>query len=180
MRTPLSRKDIEARLPVATRETEEQSYTEQILKYIPAEVVAFYIPALAAAANLKPPANGATTISAHDIVVWVVFLLGLVGTVIYIHKQAIEELTRAQIDHVKQRARLKAVMSCFAFGFWALYLGGPFVGIEGYETYGTLAILGYTFLTPAIYDFVPIPFRFPWRKCATMSTKSQSTRAVRE
>lgn len=167
MRAALSKKDIDAQegIPVPgavptvapPAKPEPQSYTEQILKYIPAEVVAFYIPALAAAVALKPPSNGTAPISAYDVVVWVIFGLGLIGTFIYIRKQAEEELKKNQIANAPYRAKVKAAMSTFAFLFWALYLGGPFANVNGYETYGTLAILGFTFLTPAIYDAIPIP-----------------------
>jgi len=175
MRTALSKTDLKAvkqdeiaMLAESEKEaakTEAQSYTEQILKYIPAEVVAFYIPALGAAAALKPTTTGTgTTSSAYGYVVWLIFLLALVGTFIYTHKNSKTELKQKKIDNVGQRSLLKAAISTLAFLFWALYLGGPFVGIEGYATYGTLAILGFTFFTPAIYDSVPIPFPSLLRK----------------
>lgn len=168
MRTALSKKDLKAiqrpeemmTIQPEGAKVEEQSYTEQIVKYIPAEVVAFYIPAVAAAVGLKPASAVAGTISAYDYVVFVVFLLALVGTFVYMRKNAKTELEEKKIAHAGQRSILKAVISTIALLIWALYLGGPFAGIVGYQTYGTLAILGFTFFAPAIYDAIPIPFPF--------------------
>lgn len=171
MRTALSNKDLNAiNQPEVARalaerakeppKTDAQSYAEQIVKYIPAEVVAFYIPALGVATGLKPTTTGTeTTSSAYGYVVWAIFLLALVGTFMYMLKNAKTELEEKKIDNVGERSLLKAAISTLAFFIWALYLGGPFVGIEGYATYGALAILGFTFITPALYDAVPIPLR---------------------
>ena len=163
MRTALSDGDLRARkgdkAGKEPQKSETQSYTEQIVKYIPAEVVAFYIPALAAAIALKPSTGTAS--SAYDTVVWVIFSLAFVGTIIYGYKTARKDLMDQKIDNVAQRALVKTAISSLAFVIWALYLGGPFVGVQGYVTYGTLAILGFTFFTPAIYDAIPIPFHIP-------------------
>jgi hypothetical protein len=154
MRTALSKNDLAAAEPqkLEAAKTEEQSYTEQILKNIPAEVVAFYIPALGAAA-----AGQKTIETTYGYVVWVIFLLALAGTFVYTYKNAKKDLDK-KVKDVGERAFWKAVIAIVAFFIWALYLGGPFVIITGYSIYGTLAILGFTFFTPAIYDAIPIPF----------------------
>ncbi len=164
MRTSFSKKDVEskasrdARLRIRNPEkTEDQGLGEQILKYIPAEVVAFYIPALTAAATLKQTSAGAQSTS-YNLVVDSIFLLAFFGTFVYIYIKAKEDLAKQGVDFLNQRSFFKASISTFAFLIWAIYLGGPFAGIEGYTTYGTLAILGFTFLTPAIYNLIPIPF----------------------
>lgn len=166
MRTALSKKDLDAKKS-EFRELEKeeegepkagvQSYTEQILKYIPAEVLAFYIPALTAAETLKQATAG-TEITSYTVVVYAIFVLGLLGTFLYIFRNAKSALTKEGIDNAGQRSLLKAAISALAFFIWALYIGGPFAGIAGYATYGTLGILGFTFITPAIYDSIPIPF----------------------
>jgi hypothetical protein len=164
MRTALSNRDLRARegKDREPEKSETQSYTEQIIKYIPAEVVAFYIPALAAAIDLKSTTTGtATTSSVYGNVLWVIFSLAFLGMIIYGYKTAKKDLTDQKIDNVPQRSLLKTAISTLAFVIWAIYLGGPFVGIQGYATYGTLAILGFTFFTPAIYDAIPIPFKLP-------------------
>ena len=166
MRSALSKKDLEAKNSVVKaaeaaegeeKKTEPQSYTEQILKYLPAEVIAFYIPALTVAATLKPTTVGAQSTS-YNLALPIIFLIALIGTFVYMRKNAKEALTKEGIDNVEQRSILKAAISTLAFFIWAFYLGGTFAGIEGYATYGTLGILGFTFLTPAIYDSIPIPF----------------------
>ncbi len=137
--------------------TEEQqkqpdSYSEQIVKNIPAEVVAFYIPALGAAAAGKE-------IIKYDYVVWAIFGLALVGTFVYMRKSAKKDLMDNKVkQHIGQKAFWKSVIATVAFVIWAFYLGGPFTSIAGYSIYGTLLILGYTFITPALYDAIPIPF----------------------
>jgi hypothetical protein len=156
MRTTLSKGDLKA---IATEEgtktgetRKEDSLSEQIVKNIPVEVVSFYITALGAAAAGKELIN-------YDVVVWAIFGLGLVGTFVYMHKKAKEDLVNNRVTHnTGQRAFWKSAISAVAFVIWALYLGGPFVSITGYSIYGTLLILGYTFITPALYDAIPIPF----------------------
>lgn len=157
MRTALSKNDIAA-APVPAK---PDSYTEQILKYIPAEVVAFYIPALATAAALKvtntatETANGTTEVAvplAYSVTIVVIFLAGLVGTYIYMYKNAKKSLDEGQIADAGARAVLKALISTIAFTIWALYLGGPFEFIEGNETFGTLGILLFTLISPPLYD----------------------------
>jgi len=158
MRTALSRKDLDletqrAQQPPPPAVTDKlDSYPEKIIKNIPSEVIAFYIPAIGAAAAGKDLIN-------YDFVIWVIFLVALVGTFVYMRKTATKDLIENKVtEHIGQKVFWKSVLATVAFLIWALYLGGPFVSIAGYSTYGTLLILGYTFFTPAIYDAIPIPF----------------------
>lgn len=160
MRTALSKKDLDITTPPppseittpSKTEADTNGYAEQIVKNIPAEVVAFYIPALTAAAAGKD-------VIQYNYVVWAIFGLALVGTFVYMRKNAKKDLIENNItQHIGQKALWKAVIATVAFVIWALYLGGPFASITGYSIYGTLLILGYTFITPAIYEAIPIPF----------------------
>jgi len=152
MRTALSKNDLAAADQEKMGATEEPSYIEQILKNIPAEVIAFYIPALGAAAA------GKDTIEAtYGYLVWAIFFLALLGTFVYTRRNAKKDL-KGKVKYVEQRAFWKAVIATVAFFIWALYLGGPLAGITGHETYGTLAIMGFTFFTPVVYDAIPVPF----------------------
>jgi hypothetical protein len=157
MRTALSKNDLDTTPPgpppvAAPTQPEPNSYVEQVAKNIPTEVIAFYIPALAAAA-------GGKGVIQYDYVVWLIFALALVGTFGYTYRNAMQDLTDNKIMQYKgQKAFWKSVISTVAFVIWALYLGGPFASVAGYSTYGTLLILGYTFITPAINDAIPIPF----------------------
>ena len=157
MRTALSQKDLDTiGKPEETKTGEKQkqpdSLSEQIVKNIPVEVVSFYIPALGAAAAGKEIIN-------YDVVVWAIFGLALVGTFVYMRRNAKKDLFENKVtQNTGQRAFWKSAIATVAFVIWALYLGGPFVSITGYSIYGTLLILGYTFITLALYDMIPIPF----------------------
>lgn len=156
MRTALSKNDLDE--PPIDKEApptqpEPDKYLEQVVKNIPTEVVAFYIPALAAAA-------GGKDVIQYNYVVWLIFALALIGTFGYTYRNATQNLTDKKITQYKgQKAFWKSVISTVAFVIWALYLGGPFASVAGYSTYGTLLILGYTFITPAINEAIPIPFK---------------------
>lgn len=129
MRTALSKKDIEAMKQVKTEgavkperavkaegaaSTEAQSYTEQIVKYIPAEVVAFYIPALGAAAALKQTSGG-TQSTSYGFVVGAIFLLATVGTFLYMYKNAKAELEEKRVDYAGQRSFLESRLIGYSF-----------------------------------------------------------------
>jgi hypothetical protein len=154
MRTALSASDIAASDNPSNK---ADSYAEQILKYIPAEVVAFYLPALAAAVGLK--AKDTITLS-YTVTVWVIFFVGLFGTFVYMRRKAVKELLDQKVSYVDQRANLKAGLAMLAFFIWAVYLGSPWDIITGFNIYGTLLILGFTLCNPVIYDAIPVPFSF--------------------
>jgi hypothetical protein len=139
------------------------SYADQILKYIPAEVVAFYVPALTTVALLRAPktaidSSGATVVngSVPTLSYWagalIIFFAGLICTYIYISKKSEATLLSEGIADPKGRAVLKGIISSVAFFIWAIYLGGLFESIGNYVVYGTLGILGFTLVAPAIYD----------------------------
>jgi len=141
------------------------TYAEQILKYIPAEVVAFYLPALAIAAELNPEivnSNGETGVPSvipleYSVTIWVIFIVGLLGTFLYMRRSAINDLQSQKVDYYRQRALVKAGIATFAFFLWAIFLGGPWAIIPSYQTFGTLLILGFTLLNPVLYEAIAFP-----------------------
>ncbi len=163
MRTALSDKDLETPKRLRTiqgteqqvEDPDKQKLYEQILKYIPLEVVAFYVPALAALATLKTLYFGTNTPSiTYNIFTWVIFLMAFAGTFYYIQKTATADLENKKIENKKQRAMIKAGISTVAFVIWAITLGGPWSFLTYYEAIGALAIPAFTFLSPIIYDLI--------------------------
>jgi hypothetical protein len=182
MRTPITKRDLraqeaEAPAPVqavagapaapTAEKTDQQSVAEQIVKFIPAEVIAFYLPALAAVAGLKPTDGSISTLYTNTL--WIVFVAGIIATLAYMYRSAYNDLAKQKIPNPKMRSLAKAVISTFAFGIWALYLGGPFAATNStsttvnasgqalYTIFGTLLILGFTLANPFIYDSIPFP-----------------------
>ena len=145
MRTAFSEEDTMS----AGQKSTPDSYTAQIIKYIPAEVVAFYLPAIATAAKLTGTANTAT--------LWAIFVAGIVGTFLYMHRTAVNELKSQRVTYSGQRASVKAMIATFAFVIWALFLGGAWSFVTDYQIYGTLLILVFTLLGPFLYE----SFHFP-------------------
>lgn len=163
MRTSLSDKDLNP--PSRTKnlqgteqsieDPDKQKLYEQILKNVPLEVVAFYVPSLAALATLKTLYFGANTPSITYIIFnWIIFLFAFSGTFYYIYKTATDDLKDKTIEGKKQRAIIKACISTMAFVIWAITLGGPWSFLVYYEAIGALAIPTFTFLSPIIYDLI--------------------------
>ena len=105
-------------------------YGDQILKLIPAEVVALYL-AMDGVIASNEDINALTT--------WGVFLVGLVATWFYL----------ARFMKVEKRAQV--VVSVIAFGVWALATGNGFRAADWYEpSYAVLAMLAFTFFAPKL------------------------------
>jgi hypothetical protein len=170
MRTPITKNDhvvkesdVKESFAPSTAATaeKEQGVAEQIVKFIPAEVIAFYLPALAAVAGLK--ATDGSVTPQYTNTLWIVFVVGLIATFAYMYRGAHSDLVSHKIPNPIMRGLAKAIISTFAFAFWAIYLGGPFAGTSNASTqalntiYGTLFILGFTLASPFIYDSLPFP-----------------------
>lgn len=114
------------RQPAAAAAQEEPDrFNDRVLKYIPAEVITLYltVDGVIRAKSLSP------------VVSWVVFVLGLLATVLYLHYVA--GVTKP----------LQLGVSAAAFSVWALAIGGPFIHIAGYDPlYGTIGLPFFTFL----------------------------------
>jgi hypothetical protein len=153
MRTAFSSNDAKS----TPEKVEKDSYSEQILKFIPAEVVAFYLPALATAATLP---GGETT--SGELVKWgepygwailIIFLAGLGATFVYMYKSAKKDLEEKKVVDPTLRAIIKAGISTIAFIIWAIYIGGVFqVKTIHNQIFGTLGILFFTLISPPLYD----------------------------
>jgi hypothetical protein len=177
MRTALSDKDLEARRAVEALKGEEkkielqkavealkgeekppedpdrQKLQEQILKYVPLEVVGFYVPSLAALATLKTLYFGTTDPPLiYYFFPWIIFSIATGGTFYYIYKTSVEDLKKKKIPSPEQRAWVKAGISSVAFLIWAITLGGPWSFLVHFEAIGALLIPAFTFLSPIIYD----------------------------
>jgi hypothetical protein len=162
MRTALTKSDTktEQKTPDTAVPT-EQSLTEQIVKFIPAEVLAFYLPALAAVAGLKSTTGVITTEYTNWL--WITFAAGIIAAFIYTLRNARNDLKEHNVPNPNMRGTVKAGISSFAFFTWALYLGGPFESSSGTTiqpfnvVLGTLLILLFTLANPFIYNFFPFP-----------------------
>ncbi len=172
MRTALSDKDLAAveKRPEAAKLAEgetppttptqptAQDLIEQIVKYVPAETVAFYVPALGGFATVRTLVYGADAPGTlYFIALWLVFLLGLGGTYYYLHKKAKADLTQRRIANANKRAIAKAAISTVAFAIWAIGLGGPWDFIPFYEAIGAVLIPTFTFGSTILYDIIPFP-----------------------
>lgn len=100
-------------------------YKDRLVKYIPAESVALYTftdKLLVAYYGVDATgiATRAPADSALTIISWVLFLLGLVGTPIYLYRQRL----------ANQPWKLHATISTFAFCCWVYTLGGSLILIH--------------------------------------------------
>jgi hypothetical protein len=124
----------------AAEQTEAESYAERLVKYIPAEVVAFYL----AADKLFTKAPSAVAsgtiadqfVAEHHYAFSIgVFLLGLVGTPFYFYQQA----------KATEPWRVQCLVSTLAFIVWAYAVqGGIFAPVYSAAIAG-FAVLVFTF-----------------------------------
>ncbi|MGI0117676.1 hypothetical protein [Zooshikella sp. RANM57] len=114
--------------PTESLPAQVDDYASKLVKYIPAEVVALYI-----ALNSILVSSDKT----GTMLYWIVFLVCLVGTGLYLWKVA------------KVTKILQISISVVAFFVWAFALGGPFEYLDWYEPlYGALLLPIYTFFIP--------------------------------
>lgn len=106
---------------VATRSVKDvpaDDYKDRLIKYIPAKSMALYAAtdkALTAFYGLNPTASAAAPPDALlPVLSWLLFLVALLGTPIYLYRQRLEG----------QPWALHATISTFAFVFWAYTLAG--------------------------------------------------------
>ena len=134
MRLVLTSKNInlvKAKLPQEEREkVKPDDYLTKIIKYIPSEVVALYI-------TLYGVASAAKTEIPFVLITWLIFVVGVLGTVLYLWRIA-------QVND-----RLQIFISAGAFVVWVFALGGPFSNLLWYNpVYGALLLPIYTFFIP--------------------------------
>ena len=134
MRLVLTSKNIDlvqAKLPQEEREkVKPDDYLTKILKYIPSEVVVLYI-------TLYGVASAAKTEIPFGLITWLIFVVGVLGTVLYLWRIA------------KVNDRSQIFISTGAFVVWVFALGGPFSSLSWYHpVYGALLLPIYTFFIP--------------------------------
>jgi hypothetical protein len=116
----------------AQKPTKEDDYPTQLLKYIPAEIVAAFVAingALKSAASVPMPVG------------WIVFIVLTVITPLYIWRVTKKEDMK--------NAKAQIAVSTFAFVFWVFAIGGPFTNLSWYlPIYGTIILPLYTLLIP--------------------------------
>jgi hypothetical protein len=117
---------------VATPPTVD-SFMEKLFKYIPAEVIAFYV-------FVSGLLNG-TTLSSKMVIYWVVVALGMAGAFLW--------TLRITHDPTKRPAYLQAAISTLAFLVWVFALGGPFTAFSWYDSIlGAILLAAFTLFTP--------------------------------
>ncbi|MBO9998017.1 MAG: hypothetical protein J7641_03250 [Cyanobacteria bacterium SID2] len=105
-------------------------YADRLLKYIPADVVAFWL-----------AVNGSIQSAGDDVpkstLLWILFIFGVFLTLGWTFKQTQEAK--------KKPAWTQIGISCVAFVVWVFAIGGPFAELSFYTPlYGSLLLLVYT------------------------------------
>jgi len=121
----------------------KDDYVAQLIKFIPSEIVSFYVAIFAAASAITDLA---------PITYWVMFIMGLVATLFFTLANNKKELLANNIPGVFS----KTAISTFAFFVWAFTLGEPFKSLSWYQPfYGTMLLMFYTLLAPKLYELIP-------------------------
>jgi hydrogenase/urease accessory protein HupE len=110
-------------------------FSDKLIKYIPADVVAFYIAVSGIIASQEDEIK--------PMLLWSAFWVGLIGTVLW-------TLRQTKMPN-KPLAITQTAICTGAFVVWAIALGGPFALYEGYRpVFGSLLLAAYTFLVPLV------------------------------
>jgi len=112
------------------------TYINKLWKYIPADVVAFYI----FVSGLISGVGGA---SQQQLYYWIALGLGLVATFAWTIRQT--QLSK------QNPAYVQAAISTLAFGGWVFALGGPFTSFSWYTSVlGAIILAAFTLFIPLI------------------------------
>jgi len=120
----------------------DQGYWDRLKNLIPAEVSSVYV----AGRGVIPPENVAESAG------WAVFCL--IGTVL---------ITARQTQKIEGRSEtyktdwIHVIIASISFLIWVYVLGGPFqaFGLSA-PWFGTLMMLGWTFIVPKLYEGQPV------------------------
>lgn len=121
--------------PALEASAEKEDYAGRLLKYIPAEVVGFYV----AAAALFAPATRNQ--------LWVIFALGFVLVPIYFYFVAAR-------DKNKKPLWPQIILATVAYPVWVFALGGPFATYKDWYS-GPIASLVLIFVTVVFGMYQP-------------------------
>jgi len=131
----MSRRIIATQLQSRGAGQEVDTYSDKLLKNIPAEIIAAWV----TASNLINSASD----TPKNTVLWIAFLIGVVLTVFWTKKQTdVKGLPTAwtQIS-----------IATGSFVVWVFALGGPFASLSFYRPlYGALLLILYTLVVPLI------------------------------
>lgn len=137
---------IETGLPAAVAAVSaapsSDDYLGRLLKYIPAEIVGFYLVA-AGLISPKPDTPNFTGL-------WVVFALGFILVPIYFW-------IATSRDQGKGPLRSQIVLATIAYPVWVFAIGGPFVSFSWYRTLVASIVL--VFVTVLFGMYKPEPGR---------------------
>jgi hypothetical protein len=140
LRGVITEKDI-ARAGAGGQDQKPDDYVAQLWKFIPSEIVSFYVAIFAAAAAATGITSGTY---------WIMFVMGLVATFVFTLANNKKDMQN-QIPGVIS----KTIISTIAFFVWAFTLGAPFTSLSWYNPfYGTMLLMFYTLLTPKLYELI--------------------------
>ena len=127
------------------------TYSDRVLKYVPADVVAAWV----AANGIIKEANPRPT----PVALWIIFGVGLVLCALWTYK----EVSRTN----RNAAPVQMIVSSGAFAVWVYALGGPFPDWLGfYHAYiGSLLLIAYTLLVGLV-----VPDSFATRKTGRLKS----------
>jgi len=111
-------------------------------KFIPAEVVAFFVGAFGI---LELAKEGDPV----ELLAWAIFVACFVATIAYTYGSA-------QRDEVHIGKVAKTILTTIAFIIWAFNIEGFTANMPDYNSlYGSLALLAFTTFAPDIYKLIP-------------------------
>ncbi|KST65528.1 hypothetical protein [Mastigocoleus testarum] len=113
------------------------TYFDKVIKYIPADIVGAWV-----AVNGLIKGADITEVS-KNIVLWTAFVIGIVITALWTHKQTQEPKKVTAITQI--------VISTGAFIVWVYASGGPFTTAHLYNpTYGSILLIFYSLIVALI------------------------------
>ena len=131
----MSRRIIATQLQATGTGLAADTYTDKLIKYIPADVVAAWTAASGIIASVAKESQA--------LLFWVAFVFGLVATTLWTLRQTSMP--------AKPPAITQTVISTIAFVIWVYALGGPFASVGIYSPpVGSLFLIGYTLLVPLV------------------------------
>lgn len=117
-------------------------YGAQIAKFIPSEILTFYVGAFGALKAVEQDFQYASELS------MIIFIVGIIGTLLITGFFA----NREKVPGIA----VKTVISTIAFILWAFTSGEPFENLAWYNSvYGTIGLAIFLLFTPYIYKIAP-------------------------
>jgi hypothetical protein len=128
----MSRRIVTTQLQAVGKAVEVDTYSDKLIKYIPADIVGAWI----AVKGLV--AGGAETLPKATIL-WIAFIVGAILAFLWTLRQ-----TR---DPDRRPAITQTVIATIAFVVWVIATGQPF---ELNPVYGSLILIAYTLVVPLV------------------------------